>query len=312
MRLLIRLTSALLFAFAALPALAHEGEEHHLEPSLVMTWWTFNPLIVAALAITALLYVVGLRRLWRSAGAGVSIRKWEAAAFAAGWLSLVIALLSPLHPLGEILFSAHMAQHEVLILVASPLLVLGRPFIAFLWALAPAQRDGVASIVQRRWFRSVWGFISAPFVVVVLHAIALWAWHIPALYEATLRSESIHALQHTSFLVTALLFWWAMVHGRYGRMGYGVAVLYVFATAMHSGILGALILFAPKLWYPIYASKTAAWGFSPLEDQQLAGLIMWIPAGIIFVVLALAIFAAWLGEAERRVQLADYARRDVK
>ncbi|HYX23881.1 MAG TPA: cytochrome c oxidase assembly protein, partial [Thermoanaerobaculia bacterium] len=81
----------------------------------------------------------------------------------------------------------------------------------------------------------------------------------------------------------------------------GAAVLYVFTTSLHSGVLGALLTFAPRLWYPIYEARTAAWGLSALEDQQLAGLIMWVPAGVLFIVLGLALFAAWLGEAERRV-----------
>jgi cytochrome c2 len=111
----------------------------------------------------------------------------------------------------------------------------------------------------------------------------------------------VHALQHTSFLAAACLFWWALVHGRYGRLAYGMSVLYVFATTVYSGVLGALVTFAPRLWYPIYVRRTSQWGLSPLEDQQLAGLLMWVPSGVIFIVLGLALFAAWLGEAERRV-----------
>jgi cytochrome c oxidase assembly factor CtaG len=105
-------------------------------------------------------------------------------------------------------------------------------------------------------------------------------WHLPGLYQATLRSEILHTLQHASFLGTGLLFWWTVVHGREGRMGYGASVFYLFATAMHSGGLGALLTFASTPWYPAYAGATAAWGLTPLEDQQLAGLIMWIPAGL--------------------------------
>jgi putative membrane protein len=110
----------------------------------------------------------------------------------------------------------------------------------------------------------------------------------------------MHALQHASFLGTALLFWWALVHGREGRMGYGASVFYLFATAMHSGGLGALLTFAPAPWYGDYAGTTVAWGLTPLEDQQLAGLIMWIPAGAAYVVAGLILLAAWMREAERR------------
>jgi cytochrome c oxidase assembly factor CtaG len=274
-----------------------------------MTWWTWEPIVVSLLALTALLYVLGLTRLWRSAGRMKGIRAWQVIAFAGGWLSLVIALVSPLDALGSILFSAHMAQHELLMIVAAPLLVLGRPLIAILWALPAKWRAPVANAVQLQPIAGIWSFFTAPAVAVVTHALAIWIWHLPSLYQATLRSEFIHAIQHTSFLGTAALFWWALIHGRYGRLGYGAAVGYVFITGIHTGALGALLTFSPNVWYPIYQRTTGAWGLNPVEDQQLAGLIMWIPAGVILLVLGLALFAAWLAEAERRVRLAEMENR---
>jgi cytochrome c2 len=138
--------------------------------------------------------------------------------------------------------------------------------------------------------------------VFLLQAIALWVWHIPSWYEAALHNDAIHALQHLCFVLAGSLFWWAMVHGRYGRMGYGLAVLYVFLTGVHSSALGALLTVSPSVWYADYARQGAAWQVDPLADQQLAGLLMWIPAGVIFIVFGLALLAAWLGEAERRVR----------
>ncbi|MDT7604479.1 MAG: putative rane protein, partial [Acidobacteriota bacterium] len=120
-------------------------------------------------------------------------------------------------------------------------------------------------------------------------------------FQATLRSEWVHTAQHLSFLVSALLFWWALVHGRQGLMGYGAGVLYMFTTMVHSGLLGALITFAGTVWYPAYGGLTASWGLTPLEDQQLGGLIMWIPAGLVYIVAGLALFAGWLRESESRV-----------
>lgn len=273
--------------------LAHAGH-HHLDASEVMTWWSWEPLVIALLVISAVLYVVGIRRMGHA-------RALHVAAFFGGWLALVIALLSPLDALGGILFSAHMAQHEMLMIIAAPLLVLGRPLAAMLWAMPPSWRMPIARATQRKPIAATWRFFTAPAVAVVVHAIALWVWHLPSLYEATLRSNTIHALQHTSFIVTAALFWWALIHGRYGRLGYGAAVFYVFITSMHSGALGALLTVSPNLWYPIYGPTTAAWGLDAIEDQQLAGLIMWIPASVIFLVLGVALFVAWLAEAERRV-----------
>lgn len=217
-------------------------------------------------------------------------------AFAFGWLALVVALVSPIDKLSEILFSAHMTQHEILMIVAAPLMVFGRPLVAFLWALPTRWRAPIG-----HWFH--WRWISGPIPATLLHAVALWMWHLPSLYQATLRSEGIHAVQHLSFFLTAALFWFALVHGRYGRMGYGVAVAYVFVTAAHSGLLGALIALSPSVIYPIYQQAGAPWGINPIEDQQLAGIIMWIPAGVLFTVVGVALFAGWLGEAERRVAL---------
>jgi putative membrane protein len=106
----------------------------------------------------------------------------------------------------------------------------------------------------------------------------------------------VHAAQHASFFLSALLFWWSLLYAR-GRAGYGLGVLYIFTTAVHTSILGALLTFAPSVWYPAYAPGTRAWGLSPLEDQQIGGLIMWVPAGVVYLAAGLALFAAWLRES---------------
>jgi cytochrome c oxidase assembly factor CtaG/mono/diheme cytochrome c family protein len=288
------------FLLAVCPALAHEGH-HHLSAREVGRWWTFDPFVVAGLAVAAVLYAAGLRSLWKRAGVGQGIGRLQALSFSLGWLTLVVALVSPVHALGEILFSAHMVQHMLLMLVAAPLLVFGRPLAAFVWAVPRRECASVRRVTRSPWFQSAWKAISSPLAAFLAQAVVLCGWHIPLFYQATLRSDAVHALQHTSFLAAACLFWWALVHGRYGRMGYGMSVAYVFATTLYSGVLGALVTFAPRLWYPIYAPRTSPWGLSPLEDQQLAGLLMWVPSGVIFIVLGLALFAAWLAESERRV-----------
>lgn len=134
-----------------------------------------------------------------------------------------------------------------------------------------------------------------------LNVGVLWVWHMPFLYEAALASEPVHWLQHASFLGAAGLFWWTLVEGRYGRAGYGVASLFVFVTALQGNVLAALLLFSPEAWYPSHRIRTPQWGLSALEDQQLAGLVLWVPAGVLLGLVALALFANWLGEIERRV-----------
>jgi putative membrane protein len=131
----------------------------------------------------------------------------------------------------------------------------------------------------------------------------LWIWHLPSLYNASVEYEWVHALQHSSFLITALLFWWTLLHGRHGRLGSGAAVAYCFTTALHTSVLGALMTFSEQVWYSIYESRTAAFHLTPLQDQQLGGLIMWVPAGVIFTGLGLWLMGAWIMESERRVRI---------
>jgi cytochrome c oxidase assembly factor CtaG len=248
------------------------------------------------------LYVVGVRRVWRAAGrSGAGIRKWEAWCFAGGWFALFVALVSPLHPWGGVLFSAHMTQHELLMLVAAPLLVLGKPLVASLRALPAGWARSLAAAANRPGWQRFWRVATTAFVAWLIHFVVLWLWHVPSWFEATLDNEFIHAVQHLSFLLSALLFWWAVLQGRNAAINYGLAVVFMLTTAIHSGLLGALITFARTVWYPAYVGKTDAWGLTALEDQQLGGLIMWVPACTVYIVAGLALFAAWLRESERRV-----------
>jgi putative membrane protein len=287
-------------AAALLPhVLAHGGRPHALP-----AWWAewgFEPVVVLSLAASAWLYWLGVHQMWRAAGPGRGVRRWEARCFWGGWLALFVALVSPVHPLGRFLFSVHMTQHEILMLVAAPLLVLGRPMIPFLVALPKTWSRSLARWGNRPGWQFGWGIVTNAFVAWLIHAAALWAWHLPALFQATLENEFVHALQHVSFLGSALLFWWAVIHGRGRAMGYGMGVLYVLTTGMHSGLLGALLTFATTVWYPAYIGGTARFGLTPLEDQQIGGLIMWAPAGLAYAAAGLALFAAWLRESERRV-----------
>jgi len=273
--------------------------------------WDLSLLVVAPLLLSGGLYVTGLWRVWRQAGIGRGLSAWSAVSFAAGWLTLFVALVSPVARLSEILFSVHMTQHTLLLLVAAPLLTFGHPILAWMWALDNRSRESVAHAFRGPRTRAVWRAVTAPLAAFLLQAAALWIWHIPSWYEAALHHESIHALEHLSYVLAGSLFWWAMVHGRYGRNGYGLAVLYVFLTGLHSGALGALLAVSPSVWYRDYAVQAQVWHVDALQDQQLGGLLMWIPAAAIFIVFGLALMAAWLGESERRVKLgvADAAAR---
>jgi cytochrome c oxidase assembly factor CtaG len=292
------LPAFVLVLFCATNTFAHGGKPHNWHD--LWRTWTFEPVVMISLVLTAFLFIIGLRHLWRESGTNHGIRKWEAAMFAGGWLALFIALISPLHSWGRVLFSAHMTQHEVLMLVAAPLLVLGRPLIAFMWAIPMRWARQLGNFTRLSWFAAIWRVITIPLFAWLIHAIALWVWHIPLLFDAVLNNELVHTLQHISFLFSAILFWWALIHGARGWMGYGAAILYVFTTSLHSGLLGAFLTFSNTVWYPGYNGLTRSWGLTPLEDQQLGGLIMWIPAGLVYVIAGLALLAGWIQEAERR------------
>jgi putative membrane protein len=277
---------------------AHEGDEHI--PSIIESVEISQIITGVALLVSLGLYVIGTARLWRSAGHGHGISLGAAASFSAGWLSLVISLIGPFHELSESLFSAHMTQHEILMLISAPLIVLGRPQIAAVWALPRSRRSIVASVTNADQFVVAWRFISGSFVAFLIHAAALWIWHIPALFDATLESDWVHALQHASFFGTALLFWWAIVNSSLDWKSSFVGVLFLFLTSLHSGILGAFLTFTHQIWYPVYLNSTGAYGLTPLEDQQLGGLIMWVPASLIYIGAGLTMFARLLNESEKR------------
>jgi putative membrane protein len=286
-----------LFAFSQVSGFGHSGEL--LEPHDLWRAWSFDPGIVLPLAATAILYARGARI---SRGAAVP----QFACFWSGWLFLAGSLISPLHSLGEVLFSAHMAQHEILMLVAAPLLVLSRPLVPMLWGLPITWRRALGQWSKGPRVQRVWRSISQPSVAWGIHAVALWLWHAPQLFQATLSNEWIHSAQHLSFFGSALLFWWSLFYA-HGRASYGAGFLYIFTTAVHMSILGALLTFARTVWYPAYAFSTKAWGLTPLEDQQLGGLIMWIPAGVVYLAAGLALFALWLRESDVIARQRSYA-----
>jgi cytochrome c oxidase assembly factor CtaG len=278
----IAMVTALLFAM--------QGASLWAEP------WSWGPSIVLPLAGLLLVYTAGLFRR----GNFHRIR-WRHTSFYAGWLTLAFALVSPIHELGEQLFSAHMLQHEILILVSAPLISAAHPGATMLWAFAPRRRANLGGWVHSVERSAPIRFVGRPLVAWLLEAFTLWIWHVPVLYQATLTSDWIHAAQHLSFFVTAVLFWSALYGVGRSAMRYGAATFYVFGTAAHCSALGALLTFSAVLWYPAYQQTTQPWGLTPLEDQQLGGVIMWVPSGVIFIVVGLALFAKWLRESDTRL-----------
>ena len=303
--------AAALGAVVMLPgvALAHTGEPP--APHDLWNTWTFEPAVLLGIGTAALMYRVGLRRVWGRAGVGRGIRRGEASCFLAGLCALAVALISPVDGVGAALFSVHMVQHLLLVLVAAPLLALGAPLLGFLWAL-PAPRRRVVACWWHRLprLRAIARGLAHPVSAWLLSAVALWTWHAPVLYDAAVRYEWVHIAEHASFLATALLFWWVLVQpgGRLRRAG-GAGLVYLFGAAMQSGALGALLALSTRPWYGAHLESTAPWGLTPLEDQQIAGAIMWVPGTVIYLLALAVVFAAWLREAERRVQRREQSAR---
>ncbi|MEA2446601.1 MAG: putative rane protein [Actinomycetota bacterium] len=197
--------------------------------------------------------------------------------FAAGIAVLIVALAPPLHTVADDLFSVHMVQHLMLVLVAAPLLAWSAP--------APARLPQL---------------LRKPLVVGALHAMALWAWHLPVLYDAAIANPLLHIVEHGSFLVTAYLFW-DVVIGKAGADDQLRRVGLVFATTLQSGALGAVIAFASSVLYTAHVASAPVRGLTPLEDQQLAGAIMWVPPGAVYVIVMLVL----LWSAFKRYETAE-------
>jgi cytochrome c oxidase assembly factor CtaG len=276
---------------AALPALAHAF--HDVTAAGGEGWrWNFEPALVALLVTSAALYAKGLLALWRSAGVGRGIGAAQAARFAIGWLALVAALVSPLDVAAAGSFAVHMIQHELLMVVAAPLLVLGRPLEAWAWALPPGLLRFLARLAGARGVKRAWHRVTSPLGAWSLHALALWTWHLPLFFAAALASQPLHVLQHASFFASALAFWSA-VFGRGAGAPDATSIASLFTTMLHTSLLGALLTFAPTAWY---SAGGGTLGLDPLEDQQLGGLVMWLPGGLGYLVAGLAIAGRWLRE----------------
>jgi putative membrane protein len=257
--------------------------------------WNLDPVLVAG----------GLLALWayrrgQTGGPRREVDTWRARCFAGALLALGVALLSPLDAASSALASAHMVQHMLLVLVAAPLLALSAPAGTLLRGSPLGVRRAAG-----RWRRRL-GLTRAnlralrnPIIVWLLHVGTLWFWHAAVPYDAALDNQLLHVAEHTSFLVTAVLFWRVVIGARSpARVSNGLGALLVFTMAMQSIFLSVLLTFAREPWYTGYATTTAPWGLAPLADQQLAGVIMWIPAGLVYLAAALALMVTWIRATE--------------
>ena len=294
---------ALLFALLARPALAHGISE--VDPGSL---WSYDPWLLAPLYAVGIGFYVGTQRLWKNAGGGRGVSFRQVAAFWTGWLITALAVTSPLHWLGERLFTAHMIEHGLLMIVAAPLLAYARINGPLLWSLPLSARPRAGRVLNSPILARPWALISHPVSATALQGLALWAWHAPPLYAWALENTAVHRLQHISFFATSLLFWWVLLHGRGQgrsvRLRDGIAIACLFVTVLHSGVLGALLTLSTRVWIPGQGVFAGEFGLSPLEDQQLAGILMWVPMGMLYTGAALFFAYRWLGAMDAHARVA--------
>ena len=253
--------------------------------------WVFEPSIIVGLIGLAVLYGYLIYLARKDGYWGKEINRNHVIFFSLGLLTLIITLLSPLDSLSdEALFSAHMVQHMLLMLIAPALIVAGLPnrWLKAIYDLPIVGR--VASIVTH------------PLVALLIFNLSLWLWHTPALYEGALRDNNIHIIEHLTFMATSTLMWLPVLHAvpPKSQMGYLAKIGYLFASMISTSILAALFTFAETVIFTFYGNTPLAFGLTPLADQQLAGGIMWVPGSGIFMLAMSITFFAWLRNEERK------------
>ena len=244
-----------------------------------------------ALAFLLVIYAIAMIRFRRHAGPHRGPPPSRMGAMAAGLCVIEVTLSSPLDDLAEHLLSAHMVQHLLLMLIAAPLLVWARPTPYLVWCLPMPLRKGLSSLWSRGGLSAIVHLLKAPAVGWVGFCGTVILWHIPALYRWAMHDETRHVLMHVSFIGTAFLFWSVVLAPARRRvLGFAAAGLYVFSAALLTGLPGALIAFARHPLYSDEPAQAMPWGLTALADQQLAGLIMWIPMDLLLFAVALALF----------------------
>jgi cytochrome c oxidase assembly factor CtaG/cytochrome c2 len=277
------------------PALAHSG----VTSASNELHWPFDPAVMVALALGAIGYGLGWSKL-STRRAHVIGHSWHVIAFWIGFVIVAAALQSPLEPIADQLLSMHMVQHLLLILVAAPLLVLGSPAAVLLWALPRRGRRRLTRAWSACGGPRLLKAVSNPALIWALFSGAFVFWHTPGPYRWGAHNELAHACEHLSFLATAMAFWAiVLAPASRRRLGYGPSILYVASAAVISGLPGALMIFAPRPLYDL-GDAAARWNLTPLQDQQLAGLLMWIPMDAFYFAVCGWLFLRWLMDGERR------------
>ena len=303
----VRLAAAL--AVLALPmsagAVAAHGPVPHEPPTFanLALGWSFQPTVAIPLAAAALGWLLLVRRVGRLHPAS-PVPAFRTAAFLGGLGAIAVALMSGIERYDTTLFSVHMVQHILLLLVAAPLLALAAPVTQVLRVASPGARRRFLLPVLHSRLASVLGH---PVVAWATFTLVTWAAHFSPLFDISLEHEAVHSLEHVAFLAAGMLFWWPVVAADPAprRMPYPVRALYVLLQMPPSSFLGMAILFAEAPLYPHYATLGSPYGIHALADQQLAGGIMWFAGDVILIGAILAVVVAWMRHEERDAPAAE-------
>lgn len=267
----------------------------HIDLAFWATRWNLAPSILIGTLLVAGLYLYALGPYHRRCYAHIPVQRGQTIAFLLGLAMLLLALISPLDELGDdYLFCAHMLQHLCLTTFGPPLLLLGTPG----WMLA--------RLLERRSMALLLTGLTSASLAFLLYNADFLLWHLPSLYNATLENEALHICEHMTFLVFGLLSWWPILGPttRLPRPGPGGQILYLFFMGMPAVLLGAGLTFAPPLYAP-YLAAPIVWGISHALDQQLGGLLMWVPVNLFYIVIMSALFLRWMQQLEARQRAAE-------
>ncbi len=263
--------------------------------------WELDLTVITGLVLAAVLYWRGWRMLQRQTRRRAGLQRWRAWCFGAGLFSIALALLSPIGSYGHLFFFLHMTQHMLLIIFGAPFVLLGAPLVPIMLGLPRSVRGAVGYVFSAKLpFRMLLHMITTPLIAMVIFLLIIGIWHVPRYYDAAQGNSIVHYLEHIMFLGGALLYWWPVIHPSGGkrRLGYGPALGYLLPSLVQGMIIGAILTFAKEPLYETYRIVPRVWSLSALADQQLAGIIMWLVGGFLYLIPVFVLLSQFMKDEE--------------
>jgi len=262
--------------------------------------WVGLATAVIGIKAGAVVYTAGWRRYRRKLPGRFT--GTQLAAFVGGLVSLWAAIASPLDKAADKFLSAHMVQHILLLTVAPALLLLGHPLLPLLRGLPEVLRRTIAPFFLRGPLRRAGRALAHPLVALLLSSVVLWVWHLPGLFQLALRVPAVHLAEHASFFVSGLLFWYPVVQPWPSRPRWpsGAMIPYLLTADVMNTVLAAVLTFSDRVLYPAYEFQSRTGAATALSDQVLAGVIMWVPMSLAYLIPAALLTMRMLSPARRQ------------